>query len=253
MRYIVLVLILLASAPRPSAAQLSADYLFRPGVISLTVMGGGVAFSDFRRESEWIDTDQAFERRISASTSVLAAGAVTYWLGRRWGVRLHASYAPSRFEVRSAESYTMVEEQREQGEPSLSRLDVWMYDADVLFRLPLSVGRVQPYGLVGAGGVEYQLRTSDGEVVPEEVDLAFSGGRKRRFAGVVGVGALVPLERHRLLLNFELTNHVTRTPLYEDALPDLALDPESEHRIDEVGYTSSVRLMLGLTVPLRTP
>lgn len=251
LRLCILLLALVAALPQAARAQVSADYLFRPGVVTLSLFGGGIAFSDFRREAAPIDAEQRMEQRLSASTSVLAAGAVTYWFGRRWGVRVHASYAPSRLEVRMPETYSAREELREQNEPALSRLDVWMYDADVLFHIPLPIGRLEPYGIAGAGAVEYRLRTAHDEMVPEPVSLAFERGRQRRFAGVLGVGAVVPLERYRLLLNFELTNHITRTPLYEEALPELAAaDPESEQRVDEVGYTSNARLIIGLTMPL---
>ncbi|MGH7445798.1 MAG: hypothetical protein ACREKM_13020 [Longimicrobiales bacterium] len=251
MRYTVpAIAALLAVAPRVAHAQADAEYLFAPGVVSLSLFGGGIAFSDFRREAEPIASDQPLERRLSARTSVLGAGALTYWLSSRWGIRLHASYAPSRFELKTADSGTLREDVRTDAAPPLSRVDVWMYDADVVFRIPLGVGRVEPYGILGAGAVDYRLRTAEGEMVPESVAIAFEGNRQRMLAGVIGLGALVPLERHRLLLNFELTNHLGQTPLNEDALSTVAFDPESEQRVDNVGYTSNVRLMLGLTIPL---
>lgn len=244
--------ILFVAAPSTAHAQseVDADYLFAPGVVSVSLFGGGIAFSDFRREAEPIASNQPLERRLSARTSVLGAAAVTYWLSSRWGVRLHAAYAPSRFELKTADSGTPEEQQRADAAPPLSRVDVWMYDADVVFRIPLGLGRVEPYGILGGGAVDYRLRTAEGEMVPESVAIAFEGKRQRTLAGVIGLGAVVPLERYRLLLNFELTNHIGETPLNENALSTVAFDPESEQRVDSVGYTSNVRLMLGLTIPL---
>lgn len=244
--------LILAVAPCSTHAQSEVDagYLFAPGVVSLSLFGGGIAFSDFRREAEPVASDQPLERRLSARTSVLGAGALTYWLSRRWGVRVHASYAPSRFELKMADAGATNQLLRAEAAPPLSRVDVWMYDADLVFRIPLRLGRVEPYGILGGGAVEYRLRTAEGEMVPESVVTAFDGNRQRMLAAVIGLGAVVPLERHRLLLNFELTNHIGETPLNEDALSTAALDPESEQRVDSVGYTSNVRLMLGLTIPL---
>ncbi len=252
-RAVFLLCLLAAAPPQAARAQVSADYVFQRGTVTLTLFGGGIAFTDFRREVAWLGPDQPFEQRLSAQTSVLGAGALTVWLGRRAALRVHASWTPSRFETRSTETYTMREEQEEQQAPALSRLDVWMYDADLLFRLPLSLGRVEPYGVVGAGAVDYRMRTADDEVVPPPAAEAFDGDHQCRFAGVLGLGALIPLERHRLLLNFELSSHITRTPLSEDIMPADAIDPEAGDRVDEVGYTSGVRLMVRLTVPLRTP
>lgn len=235
------------------AQDVSADYLFNRGVVALSAFGGGVAFSDFRREAAWLGPDQPFEQRLSASTSILGSGALSVWLGDHIAVRLQGAWAPTRFEQRSTETYTTMGEDSEDSAPALSRLDVWMYDADVLFRLPLSLGRVEPYAVAGVGAIEYRLRTADDEVVPEPAMMAFEGDRQRRIAGVLGLGALIPLERHRLLLNFELSSHIARTPISEAAVPGTVLDPEADSRVDEVGYTSGVRLMIGLTVPLFTP
>lgn len=244
-----------AALPQEAHTQssVSADYLFHRGVVALSVFGGGIAFSDFRREAEWLGPDQPFEQRLSASTSVLGSAAVTAWLGRHVALRVQGAWAPTRFELRSSETYTTLGESAEDEAPPLSRLHVWMYDLDMLFRLPLSLGRVEPYAVAGVGAIEYRLQTADDEVVPEPARMAFDGGRQRRFAGVLGLGAVIPLERHGLLLNFELSSHITRTPLSEDAVPGLVEDPEADSRVDEVGYTSGVRLMLGLTIPLFTP
>lgn len=250
MRILVLVVVAVSCLPASVHAQVSAERFFGPRALSISLFGGGIAFSDFRRESAPVSGDVPLERRLSASTSFIAAGTVTYWMNGRWGIRAHASYSPSRIEMRrygmpDAERRTLAAE-----DVPLSGLDVWMYDADVLFRLRLPLGRVHPYGIAGVGALDYKLRTADGEVVPEAVSRAFQDEQQWRFAGVLGVGAVVPLERYRLLLNFELTNHIARTPLSESPLIADARDPESDDRLDEVGYTSNLRLMLGLTLPL---
>ena len=236
--------------PGVASAQADAERLFGPHMLSVSVFGGGIAFSDFRREAEPVAGDLPLERRLSASTSYLAAGSLTYWMNGRWGARLQASYAPSRFVLRRYEAPAERTRTVASDESAMSALDVWMYDVDLLFRLPLPLGRVEPYGIAGAGVVDYRLRTAGDEVVPEAVSRAFGDDRQRRVAGVIGAGAVIPLERYRLLLNFEFTNHLTRTPLSESTLSTKRLDPESGDRVDEVGYTSNLRLMLGLTLPL---
>src|SRR5690606_31239009 len=183
----------------------------------------------------------------------LGSAAVTAWLGRHVALRVQGAWAPTRFELRSSETYTTLGESAEDEAPPLSRLHVWMYDLDMLFRLPLSLGRVEPYAVAGVGAIEYRLQTAEDEVVPEPARMAFDGGRQRRFAGVLGLGAVIPLERHGLLLNFELSSHITRTPLSEDAAPGVVQAPEAGSRVVVVGYTRGVRLMLGLTIPLFTP
>jgi len=223
----------------------SADHLFHRGVVALSLSGGGIAFSDFRREAAWLGSDQPFEQRLSAQTTILGSAAVSVWLGRRVAVRIQGAWAPTRFAVRSREALPLAD-----STASLSGLDVWMYDLDVLFRLPLSVGRVEPYAMAGVGAIEYRLRTGKDEVVPEPAAIAFDGSRQRRLAGVLGLGAVIPLERHRMLLNFELSSHFARTPISEAVMPAVAADPEADARVDEVGYTSGVRLMIGLTLPL---
>jgi len=245
-------ILLCCSITLPAAAHAqvaSADHLFQRGVVALSVAGGGIAFSDFRREAASLGPEEPFEQRLSAQTSILGSAALSVWLGRRVAVRVHGAWAPTRFDVRSTGALTVIADST----VSLSRLDVWMYDVDLLIRLPLSVGRVEPYAIAGAGAIEYRLRTGEDEVVPEPAALAFDGDRQRRLAGVLGLGAVIPLERHRLLLNFELSSHFARTPISEAAMPAVAADPEADARVDEVGYTSGVRLMLGLTLPLFGP
>ena len=250
MRALIIVVLAVTGLPAAAGAQASAEQFFRPHTLSVSLFGGGIAFSDFRRESAPVSGDVPLERRLSASTSYVAAGALTYWLNDRIGMRLHGSFSPSRLEVRrygmpDAELRTIAAD-----DLPLSGLDVWMYDADVLIRLPLPLGRVHPYGIAGVGALEYRLQTAEQEVVPEAVSRAFEDEHQRRIAGVIGVGAVVPLERYRLLLTFELANHIVRTPLSEAPLVAEARDPESDDRVDAVGYTSHLRLMLGLSLPL---
>ena len=75
------------------------------------------------------------------------------------------------------------------------------------------------------------------EALPPEARADFASGARTRPAVVVGVGAVVPLQREGLLLTFELTNHIVRSPLTG---PDGGAE----------GTTSNVRLLVGLTLPL---
>jgi hypothetical protein len=75
-----------------------------------------------------------------------------------------------------------------------------------------------------------------------------------------GVGAAIPLQRGNLLMSFEITNHLAKTPLGDNSAGEvfdlsgvpmqLEADPQLSGE-NAVGMTSHLRLALGLTLPLR--
>jgi hypothetical protein len=232
-----------------AAAQTPAERLLQPG-FTVGLAAGGAAFSDFQRGQATAGVTE-FDRRLSAQTTVAVSGNVTYWLTRRWGLRAHGSYSPSRFVLNEAEQASG----RVSAEASFARLSIFMADVDLLFRVPVLWGRIAPYGLVGAGAVEYRADPATKEPIPAEAERSFRSGSRRRFAGVFGVGARIPLDRHAFHLTFELTNHLTRSPVdvpVEGMTAEgLFLDPDGWGNEDDgAGLTSNVRLMVGVAVPL---
>jgi hypothetical protein len=271
------ILLLLAAATSPLSAQtpsttqpagrlptppVSAEQWFQPGTWMLSAQLGGAAFSDFRRTEARPITEQpasgGFERRVSARTSVSVGASAGYWIGSSWGVRAGASYVPSRFSVHSEEQAL-----RRLGEPDdvdlrYASLGIWMADATLVFRFPHSFGRVIPYGLAGIGIVHYRLR--DDDELPPEAREPFADGAHSSPAGVVGLGAILPLQRNNLLLSFELTNHIARTPLDDSGrgeqfsvrgVPVQLADEPSTTATDGIGMASNLRLSIGLTLPVR--
>lgn len=227
-----LAVVVLAMAQAPLAGQDNAQPVsdWRPHRLTLTALAGGAAYTSFLRVDATTDADE----HITARTSLAVAGALAYWPSSAWGVRVHGGWAPTRFE----------REQRGGSEPGSrpdsagAALTIWTADLDVLIRLPLGLGRLATYGLIGGGVVRYAA-AGDG-LLPVEARVDFAEGSTTRAALVVGAGGLIPLQRNHLVLTFELTDHLTRSPV---------AGPEGQ----EDRLTSNVRLLVGLTLPLAGP
>ena len=239
--------------PAGASAQIAADRIFIPGTVSFSANVGGVAFTDFRRTAARaaspIAGDAAIERRISAQPSLAFGAGAGVWIGHAWGVRLEGSYAPTRFDVETAAESGAGDAEQVDG----AGLDIWTAEAHLLFRLPFRIGRMLPYGVLGGGAAIYGPR-GDAEKIPYEARASFAGGSQTRPAAVAGLGGVLPLERYGLLLRFELTNLITRTPVgsgapgvfqAEDGLQTVAESDRSG------GTTNHVRFTLGLVRPLR--
>jgi hypothetical protein len=79
-------------------------------------------------------------------------------------------------------------------------------------------------------------------------------------AAMIGIGAAIPLLRKNLMMSFEITNHLARTPLGDRSAGEMfdlegvsmQLEPDSEiSGENRIGMTNHLRLALGLTLPLR--
>jgi len=221
-------LLILGLAAGPVGAQVEAPTspTWRPHQVTVSALGGGAAYSSF------LTVELATgDERLTARTAMAVAGALGYWPRRGWGVRLHGGWAPTRFE----------RERRGGNEPGTppdargANLSVWMADLDLLIRLPIGLGRVEPYGVVGGGVVRYVADES--AALPSEARGDFAAGTSTRGALVLGAGALIPMQRRDLLLTFEVTDHVVRSPVR---------GPTGQ----AASVTSNVRLLVGLTLPL---
>jgi hypothetical protein len=245
-----------------ATAQARADSYLAKGSLMLTVEVGGAAFTDFQRgqaapvapTSELSD----FERRVSARTSATVGAWMSYWVTSGVGVRVGGAWVPSAFRVWNEESAQQVIDARSGLETrSYAGLGVYMGEAAAVFRFPTDLGRVTPYAIIGAGIVHYAAR--DDAELPPEARRQFATGKWSGAAALVGLGAAIPLQRRDILLSFELTDHIARTPLDDRGageqfeLGDMSfqLDPDPHTGSDGVGLTNNLRLVLGMTLPLR--
>jgi hypothetical protein len=245
----------------PVAAQLSAEPWFRAGTLMITAEVGGAAFSDFQRAQARPLDDQlglsSFDRRVSAQTAGSAGAWLEYWLFDGIGIRTGFSYTPTRFAVWNAEpARARLEEiAPDATDPSYAALDVWLAHAAAVFRVPHSFGRVSPYLIGGVGLIRYSASTD--AALPAEARATFVSRQRDSLAGMLGVGAAIPLQRKNLLMSFELTNHLARSPLPSGSggemfdLAGVAMQLEPGARDDEIGLTSHLRLSLGVTLPIR--
>ncbi|CAN5703682.1 hypothetical protein BH23GEM10_BH23GEM10_17250 [soil metagenome] len=255
-------LVAVVSMPCAAAAQVSAEPWLRPGTLHLAAEIGGAAFSDFHRARARpvvpIADMHDFQRRVSARTSITVGTTATYWVGPGWGVRLGGAFVPTRFSVWNEESAQLrLDPSPLDEEPMHASLGVWLGSAAITFRFPRSFGRVVPYGMVGAGVAHYSLR--DDRDLPAEARTQFDSGARTMPAAVLGLGATLPLEREGLLLNFELTNHLSRSPIdsarrsepFDISGVSVELAPGSNTSgLHDTGMTSNLRLTLGFTMAM---
>lgn len=227
---------------------------------SLGILGGAAAFSDMQRGSVRVTrpTVGGFEerelaRRVGAETSTSVAAYVAWWPGRNWGLRLHGSWAPSRFETvmhQGDAEYAGMPESSADG-TRLAALHIVSVDLQALFRLPTIKDRVMPYGILGGGVARYEVQQGN-EPVPEEAEGEFEGGVKVRPEAVFGLGAMLPVKNRAFRLHFELTNHLSGTPIEGGpvtfAVGDVEFDPRDEPAGERrVSVMNGVRFMIGLS------
>jgi hypothetical protein len=245
-------------------ARVSAEPWFNRSLM-LSAEVGGAAFSDFQRavarpaHDAPLEADHMgdFNRRVSAQTTTTLGASVSWWIGHGWGIRSAASYSPTRFSVWNEQSAARALEERNSGVPTYAKLHSWTADATAVFRFPFTMGRVVPYGLAGGGMVGWRL--ADEEELPPEARVPFASGSWSGPAVVYGVGGAIPMQRYDLMLNFELTSHLSRTPLDDSGLGerfhigdvplDLAADPGRGS--DGIATTHQFRLVVGITLPIR--
>jgi opacity protein-like surface antigen len=263
-RVLLYILVFAAASSRVAGQAVSAEPLLQPGTWIVTAEFGGAAFSDFQRAlaqppAGSFDVPK-FERRISAGTSSTAGASVTRWISKGAALRAGVAYTPSRFTVWNDQFGQKALDAYGDGKAQPSaKLGVWHASGTLVFRLPLHFGRVLPYGIAGAGAVHY--RVMDDSEIPPEARRRFADGQWTAPAAVFGIGTTLPLQRNNLLMTFELTNHIVRTPLNDDGAGEwfeisgvpLQLTHDSRTARDAIGLTSNVRLTLGLSLPLRTP
>lgn len=241
--------------------------LTRMGGVILSAFAGGAAFTDLQRSEARAERLQPptnpieFTRRLSPETSPALALAAGYWFNESLGLRLHAGVALTRFEIGVSErdEAMIPADTALMPRAPFERLSIWSYDATVLIRAPITPrGRIAPYGLIGGGVLRYS--PSGSASLPPEAATAFAGGSTlTRGAVVLGLGAIVPLQRNNLGLTFELTDHLSRTPV-ERTAPGLLAEGESIRIVSSetnpggkgrVATTNSVRLLIGVSLLLR--
>jgi hypothetical protein len=251
-------MLLLCTVPASAVhAQAPAGRSLSAGTWMLTAELGGSAFTAFQRlratpgqGAEGVGV----ERRVSASTTATLGASIGYWAGVSWGVRGGLSWSPSNFTVaydEAADTDTVANPVGGDATETYASLAVWGADLSLLFRFPRSFGRVRPYGIVGGGVVRYAHGT-DAEV-PAEALESFEGGERTQAAALLGIGAMIPLQRHDLLLSFELTDRMSRSPLAGNArvIADDGVELDTAASREGGQITNQLRLVVGLTLPLR--
>lgn len=258
-RTCVLVSLIIVAVPATARSQTG---IRPPQGWSLGISGGAAAFSDMQRGSVRVfrPTPQGMEeremaRRVGAETSTTIGGYLAYWPSRNWGMRLHGSFAPSRFETMMQEAdaeYAGIPSSSDEGE-RLAGLSIVSADLQLLFRLPTIKDRVMLYGIVGGGAARYAVQNGE-DPVPEEAEGDFEGGVRVRPAGVLGLGAMLPFRNRAFRLHFELTNTIAATPLkggYRQAFvasggEELEFDPRDEPAGERRVYVmNGVRFTIG--------
>jgi hypothetical protein len=208
---------------------------------SLGLMGGAAAFSDMHRGSVEVlrltptgAEARDLSRRVGAETSTVVGGYLSFWPSRNWGLRLHGTFAPTRFEsvVRTSSSSQLPDLAPDS--VRYAGLHVATAELHALFRLPTIKNRVLLYGIVGGGIARYQAMGGD-DPVPPEAAGDFDGGPQLQPGGIFGLGAMLPFRNRAFRLHFELTDQVSATPI----------QPEATVEDDSVELTNAVRFMVG--------
>jgi|SRR5690606_6369865 len=258
-RTLACVLVALACGGNASA-QVSAEPWFRGGTVMITAEIGGAAFTDFERSrARPVDGSlglNEFDRRVSARTSFSAGAWIGWWFADGWGIRAGMSWTPTRFRVWNDEmaQQALQAHAPASGEPTYSSLGIWSVHGALLYRFPHSFGRVVPYAIAGGSWISYH--PGDRDELPPEALTQFDSGELERAGVLAGIGAAIPLQREDLIMTFELTDHIARTPLRAaDAdtpfeLAGFAMQLERDGA-DRVSYAHNVRLAFGLTLPIR--
>jgi hypothetical protein len=238
------------------------------GGLVLSAWGGGAAFSDLQRfaaEARWQMPggefrEQGFARRLTAETSPSFGVGVAYWFSQRWGVRVQAGMSPSRLEITVPEDEVarIPADSSLKSAEKLRSLQVSSLDAQVLYRLPFTPGGlVAPYALAGVGALRWAA--SGNEPMPPEALQAFAeNGSRTRTAAVLGLGVLIPMQRHNYALSFELTDHLALTPFTRGTSAELQEGkvtvltsrnaPPAEGRVH---ITNQVRILVGVALLVR--
>jgi len=218
------------------AAQAQRILDTRMGGVALSGLIGGAANTDLQRIAGPEGAAAAPLRRITADTSPVLAGAVGIWPSQFWGFRIQGSFAPTRLEIREPREDGLVDESN----LVRSNARLWTADLSFMIRAPVTPGRrIVPYLIIGGGVIGFQADHVGAFAVATGHEL---DSRSVEPAGVIGLGAHVPLQRHNLALTFELTDHIFTTPIENSASADIGEDVE---------VSNHVRLVTGLTLRLK--
>jgi hypothetical protein len=240
-------ILLLAATLSPQPAHAQRDG-FR---IAVSGFGGGVAFSDFQRRSVQYATPgelsiRSMDQAISVSPTVFAGASIGILPANDWGLRFSYAYARSHFDTYSLDRGAPVQ-LSDQDKSALVGMQILA--SDLVFRLPPKIGRVRTYGLAGVGWTSYRTPTRNAS--EEELDAPRHRGR---WTGTFGLGARVPLENAGLSLEFELADHVARTPWQAEEI-DTATNGEvmltSSEPVTPVRLVNQVSFSVGMRYTMR--
>lgn len=248
---------LLSNAGRVAAQTSDAP----PGVrASVTVHAGGTAFTRFQHVTlEATGSPQGtYPASLSSATAASLGADLTLWFSDWVGTRLHLGYAPSSFEVRLTEEdrVEVLGDESDYQRLDYSDMSIFTAGGAAVLALPIRSSRgVAPYVLLGGGGTLYAAD----ERGARGLDAAFDGESIAiAFAAVAGLGVKIPLASARISLSFEITDHVTPTPVPGDddrillETGDLRVTNRLHAMADdtETAYVHAVAVAAGLTFAL---
>lgn len=248
-------LLFAVAAPATAQQRGTPDPLVRRGGFTLSLQAGGSAFTTVQDVTvERSDgTGEDYPSSLAVSTSTAIGGEATYWFREWLGLRLQAAYVPSEFELRMQEADRDSLLGPTSGPNELRFSGVSIYNYDLLAVLSPVIGsRTHPYLLVGGGASSF-IADSKGAA---GLDSVFSGARQSTSgSALLGAGLRVPLKGGRVALSFELTNHLTRSPvpgktgreLLDDGMVRVVDTPHPAAQDDNAYWLYHVSFFAGLT------
>lgn len=188
-----------------------------PAGVTVSVYTGGVAFSDW--QGVWVaaadgavadGSSMRVRGALAPSPAAVVGISLSRWSRRGWGVRLEGAYAPSRLELRVDGPLSVGVDPQEapHGAPAFGDVDVWTVSGLGLFRLPIALGRILPYGRAGVGVIGDRVTNLVEAEAPSPLQR-----RGTRIGADIGLGARVPLNSSNLGLYFEISDLFSRTPI----------------------------------------
>jgi hypothetical protein len=199
-----------------------AQVLQPMGGLVISGWAGGAASTSFqsvRALAEWQRANgsagqQLFSRRLGVEPAMTVGLGLAYWFNEHWGLRIQAgvSRSPLAIMVSQRELSVMPGDSGVTGPRSYGSVRILAADSELLVRLPFTPrNRVAPYGFVGVSRLHYRVSRSEG--LPPEATAFHFDDQVARFGGIAGAGAVVPLQRASLALNFEFSSSFARSPV----------------------------------------
>jgi hypothetical protein len=160
-RHIVASAALVLSSATSVGAQPSVLNAAKPAVFSFTPYVGYMNFGAYRERGGV---------ELSNRNAPVYGAQAQLDLTRRWAFVGNLGYAGSRWTLQNANGPSSALD--------LQDVDVWLYDANVMYRVPLAYGAssgISPFAQLGLGGVRYSSDLTD-ITTPTSSSIAYNAG-----------------------------------------------------------------------------